>query len=192
MSENKPLLRGASIWLRALEEEDLDHQWQVVNNSDVAQFTSYQAPQSRLDVQVWHDTIVRGGGDRKYFFVISPLGSTDFIGLISLFNFESRIGGPELGIALNDPQRWGKGLGTDALNAMLDFAFGSLPINRIWLTTGAENERAQRSFKKAGFSVEGRIRKHILRHGRWEDSLLMSILRSDWEQLDRLRSWDYT
>lgn len=189
--DNNPLIRGAHVWLRAFEEEDLAYHQQAVNDGDIARFTSYQAPQNRLDVQDWYDTIVRGGENRKYFFVISPLGSSDFIGLISLFAFDSRINGPELGIAITDRDRWGKGLGTDAVNAMLDFAFGSLTLNRIWLTTGVDNERAQRSFEKAGFRVEGTIREHILRHGRWHDSLLMSILRSDWEKLDRPRSWEY-
>lgn len=188
---NKPLIRGARVWLRAFEQEDLQSQWLAVNDSDVDQFGGSMAPQSHHDLQDWYESIVRGGSRRNYFFVISPLGSSEFIGLVSLYDFESRLNGPELGIAISDKERWGKGFGTDAVNAMLDFAFGSLEINRIWLTTGAANLRAQRSFKKAGFSVEGTIREHTFYNGRWQDALLMSILRSEWEKLDRPRSWDY-
>lgn len=84
-----------------------------------------------------------------------------------------------MGIALSDKERSGQGLGTDAVTALLDFAFDSLDINRIWLTTGANNERAQRSYEKAGFSVEGTIKEHRLYNDHYQDSLLMSILRSD-------------
>jgi len=188
---NKPLIRGDKVWLRAYEQEDLQAHWLAVNNGDVTYFTGYIAPQSVHDVQDWYETKVRGDDKQKYFFVISPLGSAEFLGSVMLWNFESRLGGPELGIFLSDKESWGKGLGTDAVNAMLDFGFGSLAIHRVWLTTSARNDRAQRSFQKAGFSLEATIREHILQHGRYHDSLLMSILRGEWEKLERPRSWDY-
>lgn len=187
----KPLLRGDRVWLRALEQEDLHGQWLSVNDGDIDEFGGSMAPQSHDDLQDWYETIVRGATMRKYFFVISPLGSTDFIGLVSLYDFDGRLGGPELGIAISDKKRWGKGFGTDAVNAIVDFAFGSIDINRIWLHTGATNKRAQRSFQKAGFSIEGTIRDYSLHNGRWHDAVMMSILRSEWEALDRPRSWDY-
>ncbi len=188
---DRPLIRGEKVWLRAFEQEDLEAHWLAVNDGDVAHFTGYRAPQSMRDVQNWYETRVHGSEKQKYFFVISPIGSAEFLGVVMLFGFESRLGGPELGIFVSDKARWGQGLGTDAVNAMLDFAFGSLDINRIWVTTSAQNKRSQRAAQNAGFSVEGTIREHILQHGHFQDSLLMSILRSDWEALVRPRSWDY-
>ncbi len=188
---DKPLLRGDRVWLRALEQEDLHAQWLSVNDGDVDQFGGAMLPQSHDDLQEWYETIVCGGTMRKYFFVISPLGSSAFIGVVSLYDFDGQLSGPELGIAISDKKRWGKGFGSDAVNAALDFAFGSININRVWLHTGASNVRAQRAFQKAGFSIEGTLRQHALHNGRWHDAVIMSILRRDWEALERPRSWDY-
>jgi ribosomal protein S18 acetylase RimI-like enzyme len=85
----------------------------------------------------------------------------------------------------------GKGIGTDAIRAALDFGFGNTDTERIWMFTMAGNTRSQRAFEKAGFRRDGVIR-HLARvNGAWIDGVLMSILREEWQADDRKRSWDY-
>ena len=189
---SRSIVRGAKVWLRAFEETDLDAYQSAVNDIDVAYWAGYVAPQSSARIRDWYESRVRPQhGKDAYFFVISPLGSRDFMGTIWLWNFDSRLGGAELSLFIADPFHWGKGAGTDAVNALVDFAFGFLTISRIWLYTSVENERAKHAFEKAGFLVEGKIRGHHIRRGKTFDSYQMSILRTDWESLDRLRSWEY-
>lgn len=85
----------------------------------------------------------------------------------------------------------GKGLGTDAVNALVDFGFGELRLERVWLSTDAENARAQRAYAKAGFVVEARRRHAWVENGRMLDEIRMSLLRDEWLALPRKRSWDY-
>lgn len=87
-------------------------------------------------------------GRDAYFFVVSPLASDEFAGTVWLWNLDSRLGGVELSVFLAGPERWGRGLGTDALNAALDFGFGFTDVERIWLATDASNVRAQRAFER--------------------------------------------
>lgn len=49
----------------------------------------------------------------------------------------------------------GKGLGTDAFNAVLDFGFGNLPLEHIYLLVMHENKRAIRTYEKAAMIPEG-------------------------------------
>jgi RimJ/RimL family protein N-acetyltransferase len=42
------------------------------------------------------------------------------------------------------------------------------------------NARAQRSYEKAGFRLEGRTRKDVMREGQRIDTLWMGILREEW------------
>jgi RimJ/RimL family protein N-acetyltransferase len=44
------------------------------------------------------------------------------------------------------------------------------------------NSRALRSYEKAGFRLEGRTRKEVLREGKRYDALWMGILREEWLQ----------
>ncbi len=52
---------------------------------------------------------------------------------------------------------------------------------RIWLTVDADNARAIRSYEKVGFRREGVMRQSRRGLNGLADSLLMAILRDEWE-----------
>jgi RimJ/RimL family protein N-acetyltransferase len=183
-------VRGEHVWLRAFERSDLEPYRAAANHADTAA-AGYNLPLGSEDVAAWYEEKVKRHGTEEYYFVISPLGSDEFLGTAWLWNFDSRLGGAEFSIFLADPKRRGAGLGTDAINAALDFGFGSLELEKVWLTTDVDNEPAKRAFEKGGFKVDGVLRHHRVRHGVWIDAVLMSILREDWEALVRPRSWDF-
>jgi RimJ/RimL family protein N-acetyltransferase len=68
----------------------------------------------------------------------------------------------ELGISIHDKTQWSKGLGTDAVRLVVDYAFEELDLNRVELTTDEENARAIRCYEKVGFVREGLLRQHRL------------------------------
>lgn len=80
----------------------------------------------------------------------------------------------ELGIMIGDRGYWSSGYGTDAVKAMLRHIFKKTRLNTIYLHTLLENERAQRAFKKAGFSRDGEVRKDGY------SFLRMEITREEW------------
>ena len=53
-------------------------------------------------------------------------------------------------------------------------------LHRVGLSVFSFNERAIRSYEKAGFRIEGRLREAISRDGRYWDEIQMGILRDDW------------
>ena len=65
--------------------------------------------------------------------------------------------------------------------ALLDFGFGQLRLERLWLDVYDFNERARRSYEKCGFVLEGKQRHAAYKLGRFIDVYLMAILRSEWE-----------
>jgi len=96
----------------------------------------------------------------------------------------------EVGIGIADPPDRGKGYGTDALNALVDFGFGELRLERIELEVFDYNLRAIRSYEKAGFQTDAVLRRSRFHRGAHHDVHLMSILRDDWAAMPRKRSWD--
>jgi RimJ/RimL family protein N-acetyltransferase len=65
---------------------------------------------------------------------------------------------------------------------MIEHGFRTLNLNRISLVVYENNPRAQRCYEKAGLSVEGRKRQAHYDEGQFFDIILMSILRSEWEE----------
>ena len=79
-----------------------------------------------------------------------------------------------------DREHIGAGCGTDAQRALLNFAFNSVGLQRIWLTVFVSNARAIRSYEKLGFQREGVMRQSWRGTNGLEDSVLMAILADEW------------
>jgi ribosomal protein S18 acetylase RimI-like enzyme len=79
-----------------------------------------------------------------------------------------------------------KGLGTAFLSLVLDEAFGSLGAERFHLDCFADNARAQRAYRKLGFTRDGVLRQaYSLADGTRTDLVMMAILKTEWEQRRR-------
>lgn len=104
------------------------------------------------------------------------------IGFIALFDFHWNHGEAWVGIGIGEREYRGKGFGTDAMRVLLRYAFTELNLNRITLVVFGYNPRAMRSYEKAGFVLEGRLRQCLHRDGQWWDEVFMGILKDEWER----------
>jgi RimJ/RimL family protein N-acetyltransferase len=115
-----------------------------------------------------------------YMFSIRTLKDDSLVGQIGLDGILWNHSESFVGISLGDRQNWGKGFGTDAMRILLRFAFTELNLQRVSLTVFEYNPRAIRSYEKAGFKVEGRVRQFLNRDGQRWDMIFMGILRNEW------------
>ncbi|MEV7122030.1 GNAT family N-acetyltransferase [Kitasatospora griseola] len=91
---------------------------------------------------------------------------------------------------LVDPEHRGRGYGQAALHALTDLAFGELPLHRLEALPHTDNAPALGVLARAGFTHEGVRRAACLHRGRRYDLAMPSLLRPEWEALDRPRSWE--
>jgi RimJ/RimL family protein N-acetyltransferase len=82
----------------------------------------------------------------------------------------------------------GRGAGAAFVRALMDHAFTTFGARRLWLDASSENPRAQKTYDRAGFTLEGRLRAHWYRPtlGRNVDLMLYGMLRAEWEALEPL------
>lgn len=135
---------------------------------------------SARQVQVWIDEELEKKDPEEFFFVLRPLAEEKMIGFISLSGISWTHGTAWVGIGLGEEEYWGKGYGTDAMRLVLRYAFCELNLQRVSLVVFGFNQRAIRSYTKAGFQLEGKLRQAMLRDGERNDILEMGILRSEW------------
>ena len=81
----------------------------------------------------------------------------------------------------------GKGYGKLLLEAGVDFGFEVLNMNRIDTEVLENNKASQKTATFAGFIQEGIKRKCVHKCGEWVDSIFYGLLRSEWEQLERVK-----
>lgn len=75
----------------------------------------------------------------------------------------------------------GQGYGVQAQRMLVDYLFTHYPRHRIQATTAVQNLAEQRALAALGFVQEGRIRQAQWRGGGWQDQLIYSLLREEWE-----------
>ncbi|MFD3943373.1 GNAT family N-acetyltransferase [Streptomyces sp. NPDC058579] len=129
----------------------------------------------------------RDENDRDDFLVLLPDGTP--IGHIALFDQDLVDGTAEILLML-DPDHRGRGHGVDAVDALVDLAFGELPMHRVQAITHSTNTAALDVLAKAGFVQEGVRRSACLHRGRRYDVAVLALLRDEWQALTRPRSWD--
>ncbi len=83
----------------------------------------------------------------------------------------------ELGYWLAEPF-WGKGIMSQAVKKMVEHAFNTFDINRIYARPFGTNKASQRVLEKSGFKLEARIEKNIFKKGEYLDELIYAIRRT--------------
>jgi RimJ/RimL family protein N-acetyltransferase len=103
------------------------------------------------------------------------------------------IGDMGLGVDLADPgqgevgytlarEHWGQGYGSEAVAALLDYAFSSLGMARINAMCDTRNTASARLMEKVGMTRVG-ISRDVLFKGEFCDEYRYSIDRDEWERL---------
>jgi RimJ/RimL family protein N-acetyltransferase len=189
--ERRPIIRGEQVFLRPSERVDLPLFVRWFNDADVLRNLAMRAPMSDAAEEAWFDRMLAAQGSTDYHFVICLLADARPIGTIGLHRLDLLNGTAEFGIAIGEKSEWNKGHGTDALRAICDFGFGALRLERIGLEVYAGNDRARRSYEKAGFTHEATLRRAHFTRGEHIDVHVMSLVRDEWTALPHRRSWEH-
>jgi ribosomal-protein-alanine N-acetyltransferase len=76
----------------------------------------------------------------------------------------------------------GKGYMTEAVGAVVAFAFETWKLHRVAAGYMPRNTRSAAVLRRCGFTVEGRAPEYLLINGRWEDHVLSAITNPRWRE----------
>jgi RimJ/RimL family protein N-acetyltransferase len=69
---------------------------------------------------------------------------------------------------------------TEALAAMIDYAFSGLGLHRLEADTDSNNTASLALLEKLGFQREGFFRERWYVNGQRQDSVMLGLLEQDW------------
>lgn len=173
-------LRGKLVRLRELRARDMETLISFVNDPEVMRASSIYAPVSDVQQDNWFRSATTS--HNAYWFGIEDARdeASRLVGTCCLVDIDwvGRVG--ELRVRIGVKSLWGAGLGTDACDVLLGFAFAELNLERVGLRVWGRNVRAQKVYEKLGFQVEGRLRRAGFVNGAHDDVVWMGLLREEW------------
>lgn len=118
----------------------------------------------------------RADGTREAFVVVDEADAV--VGIVMAPRIDPRHGEAELGY-LVAPAARGRGLATEALRRMTDWALGERKLHRLELQIGIDNVASQKVAERCGYVFEGIKRQAYVKDGVRMDTQIWSRLASD-------------
>lgn len=115
--------------------------------------------------------------------VIADRGTGILLGHVTFYWQSEETAWLSVGVGLYDPDRWGKGLGYEALGLWGDYLFEAMPqLVRLDLRTWSGNAGMMRLAEKVGFVEEARFRNARIVNGEYFDGMGYGVLREEWHE----------
>lgn len=164
------------LTIRLVEENDLSflmelrrESWETLGNISMI---------NNFSQKKWFEKINNDISCNYYVVTINEVKYGERIGLIRTDEIDYINRSMRIGCDVKQSLR-NKGYGTTMMNAIIDYAFNYLNMNRVWLFVLDTNIAAKELYKKIGFVEEGRQRKAIYRYGKYYDYIMMGLLKGE-------------
>jgi RimJ/RimL family protein N-acetyltransferase len=168
------MIVGEKIILTALTPDSISKILLWVNDPETKLMTGTIYPISEFEHRDWIIEKAKSRNDK--LFIIQDKETKLEIGTIGMKNTDLINRNAELYISIGEEKFRGKGFGTDAVKALVKFCFLSLNMHKVYLRVFDFNVGAIRSYEKAGFFTEAKLKEHHYINGRYHDVLIMSTI----------------
>lgn len=173
------MLTGSLCTLRALEPEDLEFVYAVENDTSVWEVSHTQTPYSRFLIRQYLGNAQQDIYEAKQLrLAICLKDSGKTVGLIDLFDFDPQHRRAGIGILIRDEGDRGKGIGSEALGLLIDYAFGALHLHQLYANINPGNTASMSLFANFGFVECGRKRDWNLVGGVFRDEALFQLIQT--------------
>ena len=174
-----PRIQLSQALLRPWHPDDAKALVRHANNPRVASNLrdAFPYPYTLADAKKWLTMV----GDNKEDVILAievmgeAAGGIGLHGLKDVYRYNC-----EIGYWLSE-KHWGKGIMSEAVGAMLDYAFTRTPWLRLFACIYENNPASMRVLVKNGFRAEAIHRKAVMKDGMLMDEHMYSILREDWK-----------
>jgi diamine N-acetyltransferase len=170
-------LKGKTIYLRALEPEDLDFLYSIENDENIWEVSNTQTPYSKFLIRQYLENAHQDIFEAKQLrLAICKTDSNETIGLIDLFEFDPKNNRAGIGIVIQDDVNKGKGFGKEALSLLIDFSFQQLQLHQLFANIGVNNVSSLNLFATFGFQKIGIKKDWILVHNSYHDEAVFQLI----------------
>lgn len=169
------MISGDKIKIKGLTKNSQEKIYAWVNDEELRKLTGTIYPISEFEHEEWIKNVATS---KEYkVFMISEKEKNLDIGTIGLKNFDYLNSNVELFISIGNRSYLNGGYGTDAVRTMTKYVFNRLNLHKVYLKVFESNKRAIRCYEKVGFKKEGILKDHCFIEGKYENVIVMGILK---------------
>jgi diamine N-acetyltransferase len=171
-------LKGDTIYLRALEPNDLEFIYAMENDESIWDVSNTQTPYSRFLVKQYLENAHQDIYEAKQLR-LAICQDEDFpaIGLIDLFEFDPKNNRAGIGIVIQANDNRNKKIGSEALELLIKYSFRHLNLHQLYANISSENEASKALFTKFGFQKIGTKKDWILVNGIYKDEDIFQLIK---------------
>jgi diamine N-acetyltransferase len=170
-------LKGKNLILRALEPNDLEFIYAIENDESVWEVSHTQTPYSRFLVRQYLENAHQDIYEAKQLrLAICESNDDNAIGLIDLFDFDPKNNRAGIGILIKNRENRNQGIGTEALELLINYAFYNLNLNQLYANIDTQNIGSLKLFTNFGFQKIGIKKQWNLVNGIYKDEALFQLI----------------
>lgn len=179
---NHNMFEGQKVRLRGVRPEDWEHflQWDLDNDAQRYGWNVWPPPGTEAAREFARQESAKRPDRDEFRLIIETLDGAP-AGSLNVHGVDQRRGSFEYGIALAR-EHWGNGYGEEAIALLLRYMFGELRYNKVQAWVYAFNERSAAMHRKFGMVLEGTVRESHFTDGRYWDSYLFGMTRSEYAE----------
>lgn len=171
-------LQGEHIHLRALEPEDLDFIHAIENDESMWQLSNTQTPYSRFLIKQYLDHSHKDIYEVKQLRLVISDKKNTALGMIDLFDFDFKNQRAGVGILVRDEEQRNKGIGTEALQLLVDYSFNRLNLHQLYCYISENNKASINLFAKQGFKKIGLKKDWNLVNGVFKSEFMYQLIKN--------------
>lgn len=179
MALEKIVLEGKFVRLEPLEERHREAIRPAAQHPEIfAVTTSALGP---LYDPYIDQALKRSTGEQEAAFAVFHTKQSRYVGMTRYLNIEAAHKRLEIGSTWYEPSVWAGPVNPECKLLLMRHAFETLGFHRVEYKTDVRNARSRAAIAKLGAIQEGVLRRHmVLADGHVRDSVLFSIVDSDW------------
>jgi RimJ/RimL family protein N-acetyltransferase len=183
------LLEDDRMLLRPLKETDLQFLLPyALNEPDTWKFSYISAKGEDGMRKYINDALDGRQSSLEYPFIVFDKQTGEYAGSTRFYDIRPVLQTLQLGYTWYGEKFRGSGLNKHCKFLLLQFAFETLDAERVEFRADARNERSIAAMKSIGCTPEGILRSNMpLEEGGRRDSIVLSILKDEWEGLVKNR-----
>lgn len=157
----EPTIKTESLYLYEAEQSDLTGLSSLCFNPEVTKYMDYIKRSDTAEVMEWIESMIEGNSKRPRESINLSIYSKSDNQFVGWIGFGEPPNGHkdelDFGFALH-PDHWGKGYGTEALNALVTFSFEEFPyVTTIICQCNIENKGSKRVMLKSGMKFHSAV-----------------------------------